>query len=148
MGDDPTSLFRLGVRCLSAWRSWRLDSHKKGMTEVSSATRVKASRFTGEGLIFEFFSGRRYPRPAFQLASLRHRDEATGRLQFAQTRPVSVIRNFPMCCRTAAEADNQILAVALDLQHPESQAQCRPGVQGHQHAASKRAPLGGRRGLL
>ncbi len=106
---DPTSLFRFEEHdlYLPMITLEELDDHKKGMTEVARNAR-QASRFLDdivshqegdidEGIPLERFGSK----------------EASGRL-FLQTRPIN--RDIPHSL-ASAKADNQILAVALDLQH-------------------------------
>ncbi len=107
---DPTSLFRFEEHdvYLPMITLEELDNNKKGMTEVARNAR-QASRFlddivsSQEG---EIESG-------IGLKDFGTR-EASGRLML-QTRPVTL--DFPSALPDSGKADNQILAVALDLQH-------------------------------
>jgi len=107
---DPTSLFRFEEHdvYLPMITLEELDNNKKGMTEVARNAR-QASRFlddivsSQEG---EIENG--IPLKGFGTK------EASGRLML-QTRPVTL--DFPSALPDSGKADNQILAVALDLQH-------------------------------
>ncbi len=107
---DPTSLFRFEEHdvYLPMITLEELDNNKKGMTEVARNAR-QASRFLDEivtGLEGDIDQG---------ISLKAHRKgEASGRLML-QTRPVSV--EFPTALPDSGKADNQIIAVALDLQH-------------------------------
>ena len=107
---DPTSLFRFEEHdvYLPMITLEELDNNKKGMTEVARNAR-QASRFLDEivtGLEGDIDQG-------ISLKAHR-RGEASGRLML-QTRPVSL--EFPTALPDSGKADNQIIAVALDLQH-------------------------------
>ncbi|MEI6738321.1 MAG: PIN domain-containing protein, partial [Pseudomonadota bacterium] len=107
---DPTSVFRFEEHdvYLPMITLEELDNNKKGMTEVARNAR-QATRFLDEivsGLEGDIDLG-------ISLASHRN-GEATGRLML-QTRPVSI--EFPSALPDSGKADNQIIAVALDLQH-------------------------------
>ncbi len=107
---DPTSLFRFEEHdiYLPMITLEELDNNKKGMTEVARNAR-QASRF-----IDDIISSQEGDiETGVPLANFGTR-EATGRL-LLQTRPVSI--EFPNALPDSGKADNQILAVALDLQH-------------------------------
>ena len=107
---DPTSIFRFEEHdvYLPMITLEELDNNKKGMTEVARNAR-QASRFLDEivtGQEGDIDSG---------ISLKGHRNgEGSGRLML-QTRPVSV--EFPSALPDSGKADNQIIAVALDLQH-------------------------------
>jgi PhoH-like ATPase len=107
---DPTSIFRFEEHdvYLPMITLEELDNNKKGMTEVARNAR-QASRFLDEivsGQEGEIDSG---------IALAQHgTKEASGKLML-QTRPVTL--DFPSALPDSGKADNQILAVALDLQH-------------------------------
>ena len=106
---DPTSLFRFEEHdlYLPMITLEELDDHKKGMTEVARNAR-QASRFLDEIVSYkesEIEDG-------IPLSNFGTKN-ASGRL-FLQTRPIN--RDIPHSL-ASAKADNQILAVALDLQH-------------------------------
>lgn len=107
---DPTSIFRFEEHdvYLPMITLEELDNNKKGMTEVARNAR-QASRFLDEivsGQEGEIDSG---------ISLAQHgTKEASGKL-LLQTRPVTL--DFPSALPDSGKADNQILAVALDLQH-------------------------------
>jgi PhoH-like ATPase len=107
---DPTSMFRFEEHdvYLPMITLEELDNNKKGMTEVARNAR-QASRFLDE--IVSSQEGDielGIPMAAFGTR------EASGRM-ILQTRPVTI--EFPQTLPNSGKADNQILAVALDLQH-------------------------------
>ena len=106
---DPTSLFRFEEHdvYLPMITLEELDNNKKGMTEVARNAR-QATRF-----LDDIVSGLGDIEIGIPLKEFGTRD-ATGRLML-QTRPISV--EFPSALPDSGKADNQILAVALDLQH-------------------------------
>ena len=106
---DPTSLFRFEEHdlYLPMITLEELDDHKKGMTEVARNAR-QASRFLDE--IVSYKDGE--IEDGIPLSNFGTKN-ASGRL-FLQTRPIN--RDIPHSL-ASAKADNQILAVALDLQH-------------------------------
>jgi PhoH-like ATPase len=106
---DPTSLFRFEEHdiYLPMITLEELDDHKKGMTEVARNAR-QASRFLDEIVSSDEGNIER----GIALATFGTKD-ASGRL-FLQTHPIN--RDIPHSL-ASAKADNQILAVALDLQH-------------------------------
>jgi PhoH-like ATPase len=112
---DPTSLFRFEEHdiYLPMITLEELDDHKKGMTEVARNAR-QASRFLDE--IVSHAEGD--IDDGIRLGSFGSK-EATGRL-FLQTRSINL--DIPHSL-ASGKADNQILAVALDLQreHPKRQ---------------------------
>jgi PhoH-like ATPase len=112
---DPTSLFRFEEHdiYLPMITLEELDDHKKGMTEVARNAR-QASRFLDE--VVSHNEGE--IEDGTPLATFGTKD-ATGRL-FLQTRPIN--RDIPHSL-ASAKADNQILAVALDLQHEHPKRQ-------------------------
>ena len=107
---DPTSLFRFEEHdiYLPMITLEELDNNKKGMTEVARNAR-QASRFLDD--IVSSQEGDIETGIALKEFGTR---DASGRLML-QTRPVSV--EFPSALPDSGKADNQILAVALDLQH-------------------------------
>ena len=107
---DPTSLFRFEEHdiYLPMITLEELDNNKKGMTEVARNAR-QASRFLDD--IVSSQEGDIETGIALKEFGTR---SASGRLML-QTRPVSV--EFPSALPDSGKADNQILAVALDLQH-------------------------------
>src|SRR5260221_13843309 len=107
---DPTSLFRFEEHdvYLPMITLEELDNNKKGMTEVARNAR-QASRFLDE--IVSSQEGE--IETGISLGEFGTR-EASGRLML-QTRPVTL--DFPSALPDSGKADNQILAVALDLQH-------------------------------
>ncbi len=107
---DPTSLFRFEEHdvYLPMITLEELDNNKKGMTEVARNAR-QASRFVDD-IVSSLESDIENGVPLKDFGTR----EATGRL-LLQTRPVSV--EFPSALPDSGKADNQILAVALDLQH-------------------------------
>ena len=107
---DPTSLFRFEEHdvYLPMITLEELDNNKKGMTEVARNAR-QASRFLDD-IVSSTESDIENGVP---LAGFGTR-EASGKL-LLQTRPVTL--DFPSALPDSGKADNQILAVALDLQH-------------------------------
>jgi len=107
---DPTSLFRFEEHdiYLPMITLEELDNNKKGMTEVARNAR-QATRFLDE-IVSSQESDIENGVPLKDLGT----KQASGRLML-QTRPVSV--EFPSALPDSGKADNQILAVALDLQH-------------------------------
>ena len=107
---DPTSLFRFQEHdvYLPMITLEELDNNKKGMTEVARNAR-QASRFLDD-IVSSQESDIENGVP---LAGFGTR-EAGGKL-LLQTRPVTL--DFPSALPDSGKADNQILAVALDLQH-------------------------------
>ena len=107
---DPTSLFRFEEHdvYLPMITLEELDNNKKGMTEVARNAR-QASRFLDE--IVSSQEGE--IETGIGLTNFGTR-EARGKL-LLQTRPVTI--EFPTALHDSGKADNQILAVALDLQH-------------------------------
>ncbi|MEQ1516268.1 MAG: PhoH family protein [Usitatibacteraceae bacterium] len=107
---DPTSLFRFEEHdiYLPMITLEELDNNKKGMTEVARNAR-QASRFLDE-IVSSQESDIENGVPLKDFGT----KQASGRLML-QTRPVSV--EFPSALPDSGKADNQILAVALDLQH-------------------------------
>lgn len=107
---DPTSVFRFEEHdvYLPMITLEELDNNKKGMTEVARNAR-QATRF-----LDDIVSGQEGDiELGISLAGHRN-GEAQGRLML-QTRPVSI--EFPSALPDSGKADNQIIAVALDLQH-------------------------------
>ncbi len=107
---DPTSIFRFQEHdiYLPMVTLEELDNNKKGMTEVARNAR-QATRFLD--LIVSGQEGD----IDLGISLADHRSgEATGRLML-QTRPVTL--DFPSVLPDSGKADNQIIAVALDLQH-------------------------------
>ena len=107
---DPTSLFRFEEHdvYLPMITLEELDNNKKGMTEVARNAR-QASRFLDEIVSStESDIDNGVPLSGFGTK------EASGKL-LLQTRPVTL--DFPSALPDSGKADNQILAVALDLQH-------------------------------
>ncbi len=107
---DPTSLFRFEEHdiYLPMITLEELDNNKKGMTEVARNAR-QATRFLDE-IVSSQESDIENGVPLKDLGT----KQASGRLML-QTRPASV--EFPSALPDSGKADNQILAVALDLQH-------------------------------
>ena len=107
---DPTSLFRFQEHdvYLPMITLEELDNNKKGMTEVARNAR-QASRFLDD-IVSSQESDIENGVP---LAGFGTR-EASGKL-LLQTRPVTL--DFPSALPDSGKADNQILSVALDLQH-------------------------------
>ena len=107
---DPTSLFRFEEHdiYLPMITLEELDNNKKGMTEVARNAR-QATRFLDE-IVSSQESDIENGVPLKDLGT----KQASGRLML-QTRPVSL--EFPSALPDSGKADNQILAVALDLQH-------------------------------
>ena len=107
---DPTSLFRFEEHdiYLPMITLEELDNNKKGMTEVARNAR-QATRFLDEIVS----SQESDIENGVSLKDLGTK-QASGRLML-QTRPASV--EFPSALPDSGKADNQILAVALDLQH-------------------------------
>ena len=107
---DPTSLFRFEEHdiYLPMITLEELDNNKKGMTEVARNAR-QATRFLDEIVS----SQESDIENGVSLKDLGTK-QASGRLML-QTRPASV--EFPTALPDSGKADNQILAVALDLQH-------------------------------
>jgi PhoH-like ATPase len=107
---DPTSLFRFEEHdvYLPMITLEELDNNKKGMTEVARNAR-QASRFLDE--IVSSQEGEIETGIALKEFGTR---QASGRLML-QTRPITL--DFPSALPDSGKADNQILAVALDLQH-------------------------------
>ena len=107
---DPTSIFRFEEHdvYLPMTTLEELDNNKKGMTEVARNAR-QASRFLDEiitGQEGDIDTG---------ISLKKHRNgEGSGRLML-QTRPVTI--KYPIALPDSGKADNQIIAVALDLQH-------------------------------
>ena len=107
---DPTSLFRFEEHdvYLPMITLEELDNNKKGMTEVARNAR-QASRFLDDIVSStESDIDNGVPLAGFGTK------EASGKL-LLQTRPVTL--DFPSALPDSGKADNQILAVALDLQH-------------------------------
>lgn len=107
---DPTSLFRFEEHdvYLPMITLEELDNNKKGMTEVARNAR-QASRFLDE-IVSSNESNIEVGVPLTSFGT----KQASGRL-LLQTRPCSI--DFPHALPDSGKADNQILAVALDLQH-------------------------------
>jgi PhoH-like ATPase len=107
---DPTSLFRFEEHdvYLPMITLEELDNNKKGMTEVARNAR-QASRF-----LDEIVTGQEGDIDAGIALKGHGKGEASGNL-LLQTRPVTL--DFPSALPDSGKADNQILAVALDLQH-------------------------------
>ncbi len=107
---DPTSLFRFEEHdiYLPMITLEELDNNKKGMTEVARNAR-QATRFLDEIVS----SQESDIENGVSLKDLGTK-QASGKLML-QTRPISV--EFPSALPDSGKADNQILAVALDLQH-------------------------------
>jgi len=107
---DPTSLFRFEEHdvYLPMITLEELDNNKKGMTEVARNAR-QASRF-----LDEIVSGQEGDIDLGISLKGHGRSDAGGRL-LLQTRPVTI--DFPSALPDSGKADNQIIAVALDLQH-------------------------------
>ncbi len=107
---DPTSLFRFEEHdvYLPMITLEELDNNKKGMTEVARNAR-QASRF-----LDEIVTGQEGDIDAGIALKGHGKGEASGNLML-QTRPVTL--DFPSALPDSGKADNQILAVALDLQH-------------------------------
>ena len=107
---DPTSLFRFEEHdiYLPMITLEELDNNKKGMTEVARNAR-QATRFLDEIVS----SQESDIDNGISLKDLGTK-QASGKLML-QTRPVST--EFPSALPDSGKADNQILAVALDLQH-------------------------------
>ena len=107
---DPTSLFRFEEHdvYLPMITLEELDNNKKGMTEVARNAR-QATRF-----LDAIVSGQEGDIELGISLSPHRNGEASGRL-LLQTRPVSL--DFPSALPDSGKADNQIIAVALDLQH-------------------------------
>jgi PhoH-like ATPase len=107
---DPTSLFRFEEHdiYLPMITLEELDNNKKGMTEVARNAR-QASRFLDE-IVSSQESDIENGVPLKDFGT----KQASGRLML-QTRAVGM--EFPSALPDSGKADNQILAVALDLQH-------------------------------
>ena len=107
---DPTSLFRFEEHdvYLPMITLEELDNNKKGMTEVARNAR-QASRFLDD-IVSSQESDIENGVPLAGFGT----KEASGKL-LLQTRPVTL--DFPSALPDSGKADNQILAVALDLQH-------------------------------
>jgi len=107
---DPTSLFRFQEHdvYLPMITLEELDNNKKGMTEVARNAR-QASRFLDD-IVSSQESDIENGVPLSGFGT----KEASGKL-LLQTRPVTL--DFPSALPDSGKADNQILAVALDLQH-------------------------------
>ena len=107
---DPTSLFRFEEHdiYLPMITLEELDNNKKGMTEVARNAR-QATRFLDE-IVSSQESDIENGVPLKDLGT----KQASGRLML-QTRSPSV--EFPSALPDSGKADNQILAVVLDLQH-------------------------------
>ncbi len=107
---DPTSLFRFQEHdvYLPMITLEELDNNKKGMTEVARNAR-QASRFLDD-IVSSQESDIENGVPLADFGT----KEASGKL-LLQTRPVTL--DFPSALPDSGKADNQILAVALDLQH-------------------------------